>query len=88
MIRVSGLKEELEENVTELSPDGMTPEEQLKEIRKRVLHDGRAAGRMPTRGDYSRARCRRNSRRGLRFTYVLRNRRDFTTTSWKSLSRF
>jgi polyphosphate kinase len=37
MIRVSGLKEELEENVTELSPDGMTPEEQLTEIRRRVL---------------------------------------------------
>jgi polyphosphate kinase len=37
MIRVSGLKEELEENVTELSADGMTPEEQLSEIRKRVL---------------------------------------------------
>ena len=37
MIRVSGLKEELEENVTELSPDGMTPEEQLREIRKRIL---------------------------------------------------
>src|SRR2546423_11807434 len=37
MIRVSGLKEELEENVTELSADGMTPAEQLHEIRKRVL---------------------------------------------------
>jgi len=37
MIRVSGLKEELEENVTELSADGMTPGEQLEEIRKRVL---------------------------------------------------
>jgi polyphosphate kinase len=37
MIRVSGLKEELEENVTELSPDGMTPGEQLGEIRERVL---------------------------------------------------
>jgi polyphosphate kinase len=37
MIRVSGLKEELEENVTELSPDGMTPGEQLEEIRKRVM---------------------------------------------------
>lgn len=36
MIRVSGLKEELEENVTELSPDGMTPGEQLQEIRNRV----------------------------------------------------
>jgi len=32
MIRVSGLKEELEEEVTEPSPDGMTPAEQLKEI--------------------------------------------------------
>ena len=37
MIRVSGLKEELEENVTDLSPDGMTPAEQLDEIRERVL---------------------------------------------------
>jgi polyphosphate kinase len=37
MIRVSGLKEELDENVTELSPDGMTPGEQLKEIRLRVV---------------------------------------------------
>jgi len=36
-IRVSGLKEELDENVTELSPDGMTPGEQLEEIRRRVL---------------------------------------------------
>ncbi len=36
MIRVSGLKEELEENVTELSLDGMTPGEQLQEIRHRV----------------------------------------------------
>src|SRR5882672_3994310 len=37
MIRVSGLKEELEENVKELSADGMTPSEQLREIRQRVL---------------------------------------------------
>lgn len=37
MIRVSGLKEELQENVTELSPDGMTPSEQLHEIREQVL---------------------------------------------------
>src|SRR5687767_8412529 len=37
MIRVSGLKEELDEQVTELSADGMTPDEQLREIRKRVL---------------------------------------------------
>lgn len=37
MIRVSGLKEEVDGNVTELSPDGMTPAEQLDEIRKRLL---------------------------------------------------
>jgi polyphosphate kinase len=37
MIRVSGLKEEVQEDVTELSPDGMTPSEQLLEIRKEVL---------------------------------------------------
>jgi polyphosphate kinase len=37
MIRVSGLKEELEENITELSLDGMTPEEQLRETRQRIL---------------------------------------------------
>ncbi len=37
MIRVSGLKEEIEQNVTELSPDGMTPGEQLAQIRQRLL---------------------------------------------------
>lgn len=37
MIRVSGLKEAFEEGVTELSLDGMTPGEQLKEIRQRLL---------------------------------------------------
>jgi polyphosphate kinase len=37
MIRVSGLKEALEEDVTERSPDGMTITEQLKAIRKRLL---------------------------------------------------
>lgn len=36
MIRVSGLKEQLEEEVVELSPDGMTPAEQLKEISARL----------------------------------------------------
>src|SRR5207247_6197960 len=34
MIRVSGLKEKIEENVTEPSPDGMTPAEQLDRIRE------------------------------------------------------
>jgi len=36
MIRVSGLKEELEEEVVDPSPDGMTPAEQLKEISARL----------------------------------------------------
>ncbi len=37
MIRVSGLKEALEEEVTELSPDGMTITEQLRAIKERLL---------------------------------------------------
>ncbi len=37
MIRVSGLKEEVDLGVTALSPDGMTPAEQLSEIRRRLL---------------------------------------------------
>src|SRR5215207_5094887 len=36
MIRVSGLKEELEEEVVEPSPDGMTPAQQLQEISARL----------------------------------------------------
>jgi polyphosphate kinase len=37
MVRVSALKEEMEENVTELSPDGMTPAAQLAGIREMLL---------------------------------------------------
>lgn len=37
MIRVSGLKEELDEEVDQLSLDGMTPGEQLQMIRERVI---------------------------------------------------
>jgi polyphosphate kinase len=37
MIRVSGLKEEVEHGVTDVSADGLTPEEQLDKIRQRLL---------------------------------------------------
>ena len=36
MVRVSGLKEEMEEGWLQPSPDGMTAAEQLREIRKRL----------------------------------------------------
>jgi len=36
MIRVSGLIEQMEEDIVELSPDGMTPAEQLREISERL----------------------------------------------------
>jgi polyphosphate kinase len=46
MVRVSGLKEEVEEDWVQPSPDGMTAEEQLREIRSRlrpmVAEQGRA----------------------------------------------
>ena len=48
MIRVSGLKEALEEDVKERSPDGMTITEQLKAIRE-ALADGRRADALPAR---------------------------------------
>jgi polyphosphate kinase len=37
MVRVSGLNETAAEGVMKLSPDGMTPSEQLKKIRERLL---------------------------------------------------
>jgi len=37
MIRVSGLKEEVEQDVSILSPDGLTPEQQLEQLRERML---------------------------------------------------
>jgi len=37
MIRVSGLKEEVEDQVPDLSPDGLTPTEQLAEIRAALM---------------------------------------------------
>src|SRR5215813_5802143 len=36
MIRVSGLMEQIEEGIGELSPDGLTAQEQLKEISRRL----------------------------------------------------
>jgi len=36
MIRVSGIKEQIEEGVLELSPDSLSPQEQLTEIRRRL----------------------------------------------------
>ncbi len=36
MVRVSGLKEEIEHGITEESPDGMSPQEQLKEISRAI----------------------------------------------------
>ncbi len=36
MIRVSGLKEQIDEGVADLSADGLTPTEQLREIGKRL----------------------------------------------------
>lgn len=36
MIRVSGLKEQIAENVSELSPDGLSAGEQLREIREKL----------------------------------------------------
>ncbi len=37
MIRVSGLKQQIAAGVTKLSPDGLTPDEQVQEIRRTLL---------------------------------------------------
>ncbi|MGK7933647.1 MAG: polyphosphate kinase 1 [Microcystaceae cyanobacterium] len=39
MVRVAGLKQQLDANVTKLTVDGRTPEEQLIDIRERLLPD-------------------------------------------------
>jgi polyphosphate kinase len=45
MIRVSGLKEQVESGLTEPSPDGLTPREQIALIRERVLAQHQATRR-------------------------------------------
>jgi polyphosphate kinase len=37
MIRVSGLKEEVEQKITKLSADGLTPAQQLEKLRQRIV---------------------------------------------------
>ena len=37
MIRVSGLKQEIEQAASVLSPDGLTPQQQLEQVRERIL---------------------------------------------------
>src|SRR6185369_8915531 len=37
MIRVSGLKQEIEEQINTLSADGQTPEQQLNKVREQIL---------------------------------------------------
>ena len=46
MIRVSGLKEELEQGITDVSADGTSPAEQLSQIRDQVLKLVAEQGRM------------------------------------------
>ena len=37
MVRVSGIRKQVEAQITEVSPDGMTPREQLAAIRKQAM---------------------------------------------------
>src|SRR5512143_4294632 len=37
MVRVSGIRKQVDANITEIHPDGLTPREQLAAIRKRAL---------------------------------------------------
>ncbi len=43
MVRVAGLKRQIEKNITETTPDGMTPAEQLRAIRASVIRLFRSA---------------------------------------------
>ena len=65
MIRVSGLKEELEEECDQLSLDGMTPGEQLQMIRDRVIPMVAQQQRCLTEEILPQLAVRRNSRRLL-----------------------
>ncbi len=45
-IRVSGLKEQIESGLVQVGPDGLTPQQQIDEIRKRVLGLARTASKL------------------------------------------
>ena len=65
MIRVSGLKDELEEECDQLSLDGMTPGEQLQMIRESVIPMIAEQQRCLTRRNTSATGIRRDRRRAL-----------------------
>jgi polyphosphate kinase len=66
MIRVSGLKEQVLEGIVELSPDGMSPSEQLSEIYKRLRADAAKTGFIHEWNLAARARVGRHHDRTLR----------------------
>ena len=58
MIRISGLKEEIEQNITTASADGLTPAQQLEKLRERILPLVEAQSR--TIGEYVLPELKRN----------------------------
>ena len=88
MIRVSGLKEELEEQVTELSADGMTPDEQLKEIRKRVVDLVEQQSKCLREEILPAVGCTEYSHRGLTTRWAQTSKARLMNTSWRRSFRF
>ncbi len=66
MIRVSGLKEELENEVNVVSADGLTPADQLARTRERVLLLDKGAGSLFARRDHAATERRGSCGRFLR----------------------
>ena len=60
MVRVAGLKRQIEKGVVEASPDGMTPAEQLRAIRASVIRLFRSAHDSWTQGAGARSGRGRN----------------------------